>query len=199
MNEIINKIKSSIDINEKPRNLHIFDFTKIINPEYVFVGDNVIIDDFCLLYAKEDAQIKIGSWVHIASFTSLTGGTVKIGDFCAIASGSRIIGGTDHYANGALMNPPIPEKYRNIIRKGCILEDFSFIGVNSCIFPGVTIGEGAVVGAGSIVRNDLEPWGIYIMRNNKMVKIKTRNKEKTYHNSKKLQEKFKDIRLLINR
>lgn len=169
MNEIINKIKSSINIKEKPKNLRIFEFTKIINPEYLFVGDYVIIDDFCLLYAKPDAPIKMGSWVHIASFSSLTGGPILIGDFCAIASGSRIIAGSDHYANGSLMNPPIPEKYGKINREGCILEDFSFISVNCCVFPGVTIGEGAVVGAGSIVRSDLEPWGIYIMINGKMV------------------------------
>jgi len=112
---IFEKIKSLIEINTKPKNLRIFEFTKIINPEYVFVGDNVIIDDFCLLYAKEDAPIKIGSWVHIASFTSLTGGPVSIGNFCAIASGSRIIAGSDHYNNGALMNPPIPEKCLSVL------------------------------------------------------------------------------------
>ena len=66
---MINKIKSSINNKESPINLKIFEFTKIINPEYVFVGDNVIIDDFCLLYAKEDAPIKIGSWVHITNFS----------------------------------------------------------------------------------------------------------------------------------
>lgn len=96
------------------------------------------------------------------------------------------------------MNPPIPEKYRNINRNGCIMEDFSFISVNCCIFPGITLGEGAVVGAGSIVRSDLEPWGIYIMRDGKMVKVKTRDKEKTYETAQKLKEELKDIRLLDN-
>ena len=28
--------------------------------------------------------------------------------------------------------------------------------------PGVTIGEGAGVGANSVVTRDLEPWGVYI-------------------------------------
>lgn len=198
MNEVIKKIKSSIDSEEKPNNLKIFKFTKIINPEYVFIGNNVIIDDFCLLYAKEVAPIKIGSWVHIASFTSITGGPVTIGNFCAIASGSRIIAGSDNYANGALMNPPIPDKFRNISREGCKLEDFSFLSVNSIIFPGVTIGEGVVVGAGSIVRENLEPWGIYIMRNGKMVKIKTRDKVKTYENTKRFLNESKDLRILKN-
>ena len=190
------KIKSSADINTKPINLRIFEFTKIINPEYIFVGDNVIIDDFCLLYAKEDAPIKIGSWVHITNYSSFTGGPINIGNFVGISSGCRLIGGTEHFANGALMNPPIPEKFRNISRKGCNLKDFCFLGVNSIIFPGVTIGEGAVVGAGSIVRKDLEPWGVYIMKNGNMEQIKERNKKKTIQSSTKLQEKVQNIRLV---
>lgn len=198
MKDIINKIKSSINVKEKPKNLRIFEFTKIINPEHVFVGDNVVIDDFCLLYAKPDAPIIIGSWVHIANFTSLTGGPITFGDFVGISSGTRVIAGTDHYANGSLMGPAIPDKYRNVKRDGCIIEDFCCVGANSCIFPGVTLGEGAIVGTSSIVRHDLEPWGIYIMKNGKMIKINTRNKEKTYETARKLSEEFKDIRLLNN-
>lgn len=90
------------------------------------------------------------------------------------------------------MNPPIPEKYRRVNRQGCKLENFSFIGANSCIFPGVIIGAGVVVGAGSIVRENLEPWGIYIMRNGKMVKIKIRDKGKIYENIKRFLNEFKD-------
>ena len=181
------KIKSAIDINRKPKNLRIFKFTNIINPEHVIVGDNVIIDDFCLLYAKENAPIRIGSWVHLVNFSSYTGGPITIGNFIAVSSGARIMGGSDHYGNGALMNSPIPEQFRNTDRRGCILKDFCFIGANSVVFPGVTIGEGSVIGAGSIVRRDLEPWGIFIMRNGKMIKIKERSKTKTIQNSIKLQ------------
>ncbi len=195
MNSLISKIKSSIKTNEKPRNLKIFEFTKIINPEYLFVGDNVIIDDFCLIYAKKESTIKIGSWVHIGCFSSLTGGKIILGNFVGISGGCRIYAGSENYENGALMNPPIPEKYRDVDRSGCVIKDFSFIGTNSCILPGVTIGEGAIVGAGSVVKKDLDPWGIYIMKNGKMVKIKQRDKNKTIKNAIKLQEEFQNIRL----
>ena len=198
MNSVIDKIKSSIDLNGKPKNLRIYEFTKIINPEYLLVGDNVVIDDFCLIYAKPEAPIRIGSWVHLVNYSSYTGGPITIGNFIAVSGGARLLGGSDHYGDGALMNSPIPEKYRNTNRKGCILKDFCFIGANSCVFPGVTIGEGAVVGAGSIVKKDLEPWGIYVMKNGKMVKIKDRNKEKTYDNARTLMKEFKNIRLLDN-
>jgi len=195
MNSIISKIKSSINIKTKPRNLKIFEFTKIINPEYLFVGDNVVIDDFCLLYAKKEAPIRIGSWVHIACFSSLTGGKITLGNFVGISGGCRIYAGSEDYKNGAFMNPPIPEKYRNVNRSGCIFKDFSFIGANSCVLPGVTIAEGAVAGTGSIVRKDLEPWGIYIMRDGKMVKIKERDKKKMIQNSVRLKKEFQNIRL----
>ena len=144
MNPLLNKIKSSITYGKKPENLKIYEFTKIINPEFITVGNNVIIDDFCLLYAKEDALIEIGSCVHIASFTSLTGGPIKIGNFCTIASGSRIIAGSDHYENGALMNSTIPDKYRALNRQGCIMEDLSFLSVNCMLFPTV-INSGLII------------------------------------------------------
>lgn len=196
MNSIKSLIKSSINPKEHPKNLRIFEFTKIINPEYVSVGNNVIIDDFCLIYAKEDAIIKIGSWVHITSYSSLSAGPISIGNFVGISGGCRILGGSEDYKNGALMNPPIPEKFRNINRKGCILEDFCFIGANSTVFPGVVIGKGAIVGAGSIVRDDLEPWGVYVMKNGKMVKVKDRDKERTYQNAKNLLKEVNDIDLM---
>ena len=78
------------------------------------------------------------------------------------------------------------------------MEDFSFVSTNSIIFPGITIGEGTIVGAGSLVRSDLEPWGVYIMKNGRMVKINTRDKEKVYKNKENLLKEFNDIRLSNN-
>ncbi len=196
MEKLINNINSSIDPATKPKNLRIFEFTKIINPESVYVGDNVVIDDFCLLYAKPEAPIKVGSWVHLVNFSSYTGGPITIGNFIAVSSGARLLAGSDQYHDGALMNSPIPEKYRNTDRRGCILEDFCFIGANSVIFPGVVIGEGAVVGSGSIVKHNLNPWGIYVMRNGKMTMIKRRDKNKTYETKSKLIEEYKNVRVI---
>ena len=184
-NSNIHKIKSSIR-DGKPRNLKTFEFTKIINPEFLYIGDNVQIDDFVLINAKPDAIIRIGSWVHINKFVSLSGGPVTIGDYCGISAGTQIIAGSDHYRDGALCGPLVPEEYRIIDRSGCIIKDFCWIGVNSCIFPGVTLREGCVVGAGSVVRQNLEPWGVYVMKSSKMTKISTRDKNKVYENVKKL-------------
>lgn len=53
-------------------NVKTFEYTKIIGLENIEFGENVIIDDFVLIYAKE--KIKIGNFVHIASFSSISGG-----------------------------------------------------------------------------------------------------------------------------
>lgn len=178
------KIKSSIDKIRTPNDFRYFEFTKIINPEYLFVGDNVIIDDFNLIYAKRDSIIQIGSFVHIASFCSLTSGPIKIGNFVSIASGTKILGGTESYHNGALINPTIPNEFRNIDRSGCIIEDFVFIGANCVVFPGIKIGEGSIISAGSIINRDIEPWTININIKGQLAKWRNRDKDKVIKNSK---------------
>ncbi|MEI3649871.1 MAG: acyltransferase [Dolichospermum lemmermannii FEM_B0920] len=138
-----------------------FEFTKILGLENIEFGRNIIIDDFVFIYAKK--PIKIGNYVHIASFTSITGGEGFImEDFTALSSGVRIFTGTDDFKEWGFGNSTISEKYRNTQRKKIYISKFCIIGANSVILPGVTLGEGATVGAGSVVTKNLDPWGIYI-------------------------------------
>ena len=156
-----------------------FEYTKIIGLENIKFGKNIIIDDFTLIYAS--APMKIGNYVHIASFTSITGGAeLVLEDFVAISQGCRILTGTDDFIDGGFGNSTLDEKYRNTKREPVKICKFCIIGANSVILPGVTISEGATVGAGSVVTKDLKPWGVYI--GNKQ--IKERNKDevlKNYH------------------
>lgn len=55
-------------------------------------------------------------------------------------------------------------KRKIVLKKGCL------IGMNSMIMPGVTIGEGAIVGAGSLVTKDIPAWSIATGRPAKVVK-----------------------------
>lgn len=168
-----------------------FEFTKIINPQYIKAGEGVIVDDYALIYAKEDATIKIGDYTHIASFVSITGGPATIGKFVGIASGSRLLCGSENYRGGALMTASVPDAFRQVDRRGIIIGNYCVVGANSVIFPGVELGEGAIVGSLSVVKKSLEPWGVYIMRNGKMSKITTRNKEDTLEQERKFMEYLK--------
>jgi carbonic anhydrase/acetyltransferase-like protein (isoleucine patch superfamily) len=54
------------------RDVIVWPLAKIVSPEVISIGDSVIIDDFVFLMGG--ARTSIGSFVHIASFTSVTGG-----------------------------------------------------------------------------------------------------------------------------
>jgi len=161
-------------------NVKTFEYTKIIGLENIEFGKNIIIDDFVLIYAKE--KIKIGSFVHIANFTSITGGDeLVIEDFAAISQGCRILTATDDFKCFGFGNSTIDNQFRNIKSLPIKIGKFCIVGANSVVLPGVTIGEGATVGANSVVTKDLEPWGIYV--GNK--RIGTRNKEEVLKNYEK--------------
>lgn len=51
------------------------------------------------------------------------------------------------------------EEYGNVV-KSVLVEDYVWIAYRCIILPGVKIGYGAVVGAGSVVTKDVEPWSI---------------------------------------
>jgi acetyltransferase-like isoleucine patch superfamily enzyme len=157
-----------------------FEYTKIVGINNIKFGKNVIIDDFVFIYAKK--QMTIGSYVHIASFTSINGGEEFImEDFSALSSGVRINTTSDDFTNWGFGNSTIPEKYRNISRGAIRIGKFAIIGANSVILPNVYIGEGVSVGANSVVTRDLEPWGVYIGNR----RIKERDKSGVMSNYEK--------------
>jgi galactoside O-acetyltransferase len=157
-----------------------FEYTKIIGLENIEFGKHIIIDDFVLIYAKE--KIRIGNYVHIASFTSISGGgELMMEDLSAISSGCRIITGTDDFKGEGFGNSTISNEFRNVQTRKIHIGKFVIIGGNSVILPNVNIGEGASVGAGSVVTKDLEPWGIYV--GNK--RIGYRDKEAVMRNYEK--------------
>jgi acetyltransferase-like isoleucine patch superfamily enzyme len=53
-----------------------------------------------------------------------------------------------------------PEKNIEIGASPIIIEDDAWIGFNSIILKGVTIGKGSIVGAGSVVTKSVPPWTI---------------------------------------
>jgi acetyltransferase-like isoleucine patch superfamily enzyme len=132
---------------------------KIVNAGRISVGDRVIIDDFVLLIGGEDTRI--GSFVHLAAFTSIMGGgTLFIDDFAGVSGGVRIYTGNEQYGGECLTNPTVPPPFR-VARRGAVhIGKHAIIGANSVILPGVTIGEGAVIGACSLVTKNCAPWSV---------------------------------------
>ncbi len=99
-----------------------------IKLKYLSIGDNSYIN-FDTLITGGDVLIQIGNNVDIAPR-------------CSIISGSHEIAGSSHRAGKGLSLP-------------ITIGDGTWIGAQSTILGGVTIGPGCVIGAGSLVRDDI--------------------------------------------
>ena len=143
----------------------------IVGHEHMEIGSDVIVDDLVMIVAK-DATI-IGNFVHIGAFSSIMGGgQLAMGDFSGLSAGVRLWTGNDDYSGGALTNPTVPEEFRNAVRSFINIGRHAILGTNAVVLPGVTIGEGAVVGANSLVTRDLEPWTINVGSPTRVVKMR---------------------------
>lgn len=139
----------------------IYNLAKIIKKEVIEIGDGTRIDDFTFLYGGNG--IVIGKHVHIACFVSVIGGgELFVGDYAAIAAGARLITGTNVQEGGYHMSAAAPRIQQNIKTSVIKIERDGFIGTNAVIHPGVTIGEGAIIGSNSLVLKDVEPWTINV-------------------------------------
>ena len=133
---------------------------KIVGADRVSVGDAVIIDDF--VFMMSGPVTTLGSFVHIASFALITGGgEFEMQDFSGLSGGVRVYTGNEDYSGRALTNPTVPAPFRVPTRSFVRIERHAIVGANAVILPGVVIGEGAVVGANSLVHKDCRPWTVY--------------------------------------
>lgn len=168
-------------------NVLIYGFAKILSPENITIGSDVIIDDF--VFIGSHRRLVIGNHVHIASHSSVTGGgDVLLSDFCGVSSGARLISGTDDFTGGALTGPTIPPEFRDVRRGKIILGAHAVIGANAVVLPDVIIGEGATVGAGAVVTHDLEAWGVYVGVPARMIKVRPR--DRVLANERRLFERY---------
>jgi acetyltransferase-like isoleucine patch superfamily enzyme len=149
---------------------------EIRRPQLVAVGNHVAIDSgfYCTVAAR------VGDYTHIAPYVTIIGGAqgqFVMGNFTGIAAGSRIICGSDECLGAGLMGPTIPDQYRdNLIIAPVVIENFATISTNAVILPGVTLAEGSVIGACSLVRHSTEPWTIYAGVPAKPLKMRPREK-----------------------
>lgn len=137
----------------------LYPLCKMIHPH------NAELDDHCQImdYAFIDAgtSLKIGKYSTITWHCLLEGGAnIYIGDRVFIGPGSKVLSST-YELDGYYAIEHIDEMARATRYGDITIHNDAYIGANSVIMPGVTIGEGAVVGANALVNHNLKPWGIY--------------------------------------
>lgn len=118
------------------------------------VGKGVFIGDYVRVDLGHADMITIEDSVSIASGCRLLCHQRDFTDYCV---------GDDYMKLGYTIKPIV-------LKKGCL------VGMESFVMPGVTIGEGAIVGAGSLVTRDIPAWTVATGRPAKVIKqIPVRN------------------------
>lgn len=106
-----------------------------------------------LAWITGDPSIGTGTW--IGAFTIIDGsGGLTIGSGVDVSSGVHI------YTHSSARRCVSGREYSAVDRSPVAIGDFVFIGANSTILMGVTIGERSVIAAGSVVTKDVPPRAI---------------------------------------
>lgn len=142
------------------KNIKIHSRASIYGIQNIEIGDNVRIDDFSVIIAT--GKLKISSHVSIHNFCFLGAKFgLNIGNFVTFAPGVKIFTASDDYQGDFLTGVMVPPEMTGGKKGPIQISDHVIIGSGSVILPGCNIGEGCAVGALSLVKDSLPPWGIY--------------------------------------
>lgn len=131
----------------------------IYAPEKISVGDNVRIDDFCILSGK----ITLGSNVHISAYSALYGAEgIEFKDNSGCSARTTIYSAMDDFSGDFLIGPMHPERTTHVTGGKVTIGEYVQLGAHCLVFPNVTIHDGSVVGALSLVTKDIPEWSIYL-------------------------------------
>jgi acetyltransferase-like isoleucine patch superfamily enzyme len=150
----------TLGVHSYGKNVLISRKASLYGTENLVIGNNVRIDDFCILSGK----ISIGNFVHISAYTGLWGGMAGIilESYTTISSRCAIYAVSDDYSGEALTNPMVPEEKRKILNFQVILQKYSIIGSGCTVLPGCIIEEGAAIGAMTLINRNVLPWTINV-------------------------------------
>jgi acetyltransferase-like isoleucine patch superfamily enzyme len=139
-------------------NVKISKFARFYDINKISIGNNVRIDDCCVL----SGNITLYSNIHIACFCALFGSAgIVMEDFSGLSSRVSIYSCSDDYVGNAMTGPQVPIEFRILEEKTVILKKHGLVGSGALILPGGSINEGSVLGAMSVLKKPTEPWTIY--------------------------------------
>ena len=135
----------------------VFSGVEFINPKYVTVGRRTVIRErawiAALTHEAGQGQIDIGEMVHIAR-DSIISSAFHVRE---VTFGQRTIVMDN---NHAFHNPEMTVMRQGLTGSPVTIGEFAWLGANSVVLPGVSVGKGAIVAAGAIVTKDVSPYAI---------------------------------------
>ena len=122
------------------------------HPETFTLGDGVFIGEGVMIHGRHDGECRIGSKTWIGPQSYLDARDLVIGESVGWGPGAKVLGST-HTG----IPTDVPLIATDLAIAPVHVHDWADIGVNAVLLPGVTVGRGAVVGAGAVVTRNVPP------------------------------------------
>ena len=162
---------STLGLKEYGKNVQISRYCRLYAPDKICLGNNVRIDDFCIL----SGNIELGNNIHISAYSALYGAMgIVFKDNSGCSARTTIYSAMDDFSGDYLIGPMHPKECTNIKGGKVLIGEYVQLGAHCLVFPNLTIGKGTVVGALSLVTKSLPEWSIFVGIPAR--KIKDRNK-----------------------
>lgn len=155
-------------------NVLISRYARIYNPGNISIGNNVRIDDFCILSSGTEPFI-LEDYIHISAGVYIYGQNgFHMKSFSNVSSGTKIFTQSDTFDGDFLIGPMVPLEHRNVYGSSLIIEKHVIIGTSSVILPEAVIEEGVAIGANSLVKTHCKAWSIYAGSPVKYIKMRSK-------------------------
>ena len=130
------------------------------------------IDSFVKLEAGNG--VYIAAFVHVASFAHLNigGGELWLHEYSAVASSCLIVTGSN-VMDALTLSACAPAEMQHVERGKVVVERYATLYAGVKVAPNVTIGEGAIVGMGSVVLKDIPAWEVWAGTPAKLIRKRT--------------------------
>lgn len=124
------------------------------------IGNHVRIDDFAILTARE--EMVLGNYVHVSCLSFLHGyRSIRLGNFSQVSSRVGLYTSSADCSGETFTNPLLPADHVGQVEEGeIILGEYVVVGTGATVLQGVTLQEGAVVGANALVNRSQPAWTI---------------------------------------
>lgn len=128
-------------------------------------GKNVIVSEGCIIAGYKNISIGCNSYIGPECLFYSTKAKLIIGNDVIFGPRVSIVTG-DHRFDiiGKLIRESTAKLPENDL--DVTINDDCWIGMNATILKGVTVGRGSIIAASAVVTKDVEPYSIYISRNN---------------------------------
>ena len=127
----------------------------VLHPQTFEIGDAVFIGNQTFLQGRHDGRCVIGAHTWIGPQSYFDCRDMELGEYVGWGPGAKVLG-SEH--TGEPVDVPIIQT--DLVIKPVRVGKWADIGTNAVLLPGVTVGEGAIVGAGAVVNKDVAPYTI---------------------------------------